>query len=149
MRDHACKCLGLERDQDPSDWPTADPDQVKDYNRKNPSKFCIGPDNECLRMDWGSKGVTNWTRDCASILASDMCVRKTNGGFSWVRYPFTEGEVANAFKIYIRPLKRKYQREVDDPMFAAEHQEAAKKRSRSFSRRKQVSCCDVSSGTPY
>lgn len=149
MRNHACERLGLERDQPPSEWPTADPDQVKDYNRKNPSKFCRGPDNQCLRMDWGSKGVTHWTKECASIFASDMCARKIAGDFPWVRYPFTEGEVVEAFKVYIRPLKRKYQREVDDPMLAAEHQEAGRKRSRSFSRRKQVSCRDASSGALY
>lgn len=149
VRDHACEVLGLERDLSPKDWPIADPDQVEDYNSKNPSKFCIGPNSECLRLDWSVKGVTNWTRDCASIVASDMFYRRQDGDFSWVRYPFTEEEVAKAFKGYVMPLKRKYQREVADPMLAAEHREVVKKRSRSFSRQKQVSDRNASNSTPY
>lgn len=149
MRNHACERLGLDRDLRPSDWATADPDQVKDYNSKNPSKSCKGPDNECLRLDWGFKGVTNWTRDCASIFAADMYASKQDGDFSWVRYPFTENEITDAFMGYVIPLKRKYRREMDDPMLAAEHQAVVNKRSRSFSRRKQVSDYDTSSSAPY
>lgn len=68
-----------------------------------------------------------------------MCAQRKNGAFPWVTLLFTEDQVARTFRSYVIPLKRKYKAEMVDPALAAERQEVVKKRSRSFSRRKQVS----------
>jgi hypothetical protein len=91
-----------------------------------------------MPIDWSSKGLTLWFTDCITLSTQEFLNKHDSGGFPLLRRSVTQTRVYAASRDYILYLKRRYRREIDEPILALEIKQEADRRSRSSHRRQQV-----------
>jgi hypothetical protein len=111
---------------------------IDDVTKYNTEANGNGPTNEDFAIDWFCRGLTQWTKDCATIFTSDFIAQHRMGNFPLLRGQIHYSVVKSAFTEYVLYLKRRYIKETLDPEAAAVQKRIADKRSRSLNRRQQV-----------
>lgn len=91
-----------------------------------------------MPIDWHSKGLTLWFTDCVTLSTQGFLDKHNSGGFPLLRQSVTQIRVQAASRDYLLYLKRRYRKEMDDPIMALEMKQEADRRSRSSNRRQQV-----------
>jgi hypothetical protein len=122
--------------QPPRLWPIPDEDQVDLFNKGLPSDD--SPNKKDLRVDWFRKGATPWTKNVASIFATEFLSLHEKGEFPLIRPRPSIESIIKVFVGYVIYLKRRYLDVREDPLKAAVKKAEADKRSRSQNRREQV-----------
>jgi hypothetical protein len=136
LREYAQERLDIDVKASIETWPVADHDTAQKYNEQ--VAHVQGPTNSSFIMDWSCPGWTQWSKDCATIFAHDFSAQIQGGAFPLLRGQIGHDSIKNAFRDYIKYLKRRYTKESADPVHAAAEKAKADKRSRSVNRREQV-----------
>lgn len=90
-----------------NEWPKAADETAQEYNTGGSQEN--GPTVENLIMDWSYPGLTQWTKDCATIFAADFLSQHKACSFPLIyRVSVDEAMVTTSFKDYVLYLKKKY-----------------------------------------
>jgi hypothetical protein len=128
--------LRLDIVGDMDSWPVAHP-QVHEGHHNTPN-----PDN--LALDWGTVGVTAWTRECIGILSKEFQLSHEKGVFPMIQHlKITADMVSSAMKGYMTYLKRQYVKTKENSDKAKRARAISDQRSRSLGRRQQVCICSI------